>query len=80
MKRTVLVMFVMVLSALLSDVTMACPSCFGDSSSSEVVGMKWAIFSLLGFTSTVLVGVSAFFLYLRKRTRELDKLFSDRLN
>ncbi len=75
-----LVIFVLGLAILLSDVTTACPSCYGDASSSEVVGMKWAIFSLLGVTGTVLVGVSAFFLYLRKRTREFNKLFSDRLN
>lgn len=80
MRRTGLVMFVASLAVVLSDVMMACPSCYGDSSSSEVVGMKWAIFSLLSVTGTVLVGVSAFFLYLRKRARELNKLFSDRLN
>lgn len=80
MRRTVLVTFVLALSVVFSDVVKACPSCYGDSSSSEVIGMQWAIFSLLGVTGTVLVGVSAFFLYLRKRAQELNKLFSDKLN
>jgi hypothetical protein len=42
--------------------------------------MKWAIISLLGVTGTVLVGVSAFFLYLRKRAFEINRRFSDKLN
>ncbi len=63
-----------------STIANACPSCYGDPSSSEVAAMKWAILSLLGVTGSVLVGVSAFFLYLRKRAKEFNKLFSDRLN
>ncbi len=80
MKQSLLTIFVFFFLSVLPNVLMACPSCYGDASSSEVAGMKWAIFSLLGVTGTVLVGVSAFFLYLRKRARELNKLFSDRLN
>ncbi len=58
----------------------ACPSCYGDPGSTEVKGMKWAIISLLGITGTVLGGVGAFFLYLRKRALELNRQFADRLN
>ncbi len=75
-KVTTLVMLV-ILSA---DTVLACPSCYGDPGSSEVQGMKWAIISLLGITGTVLGGVGAFFLYLRKRALELNRQFADRLN
>jgi hypothetical protein len=58
----------------------ACPSCYGDESSAEVQGMKWAIVALLGVTGTVLVGISALFLYLRKQAIAFNQRFSDRLN
>lgn len=62
------------------DSTFACPSCFGDPSSSETQAMKWAILSLLAVTGTVLAGVSAFFIYMRRRTHDINRRFSDRLN
>ncbi|MEO8167919.1 MAG: hypothetical protein ABI623_06710 [bacterium] len=80
MKRFLTAVFLSAVVHLVPQALMACPSCYGDPSSSEVAGMKWAIFSLLGVTGTVLVGVSAFFLFLRKRAKELNNLFSDRLN
>lgn len=58
----------------------ACPSCFGAPDSPQTEAMKWAILSLLGITGTVLVGVGAFFVYLRKRTVEFNRRFSDLLN
>ncbi len=58
----------------------ACPSCFGAPDSPQTEGIKWAILSLLGITGTVLVGVGAFFVYLRKRTIEFNRRFSDMLN
>lgn len=64
----------------LQDIALACPTCYGDPSSSEVQGMKWAILSLLGITGTVLFGLSVLFLYLRKRAIELNRRFSDKLN
>ncbi len=62
------------------DSVTACPSCFGDPSSSETQAMKWAILSLLAVTGTVLAGVSAFFIYMRRRTYDINRRFSDRLN
>ncbi len=80
--RSKLVLAGCIIAALhvLQDIALACPTCYGDPSSSEVQGMKWAILSLLGITGTVLVGLSALFLYLRKRAIELNRRFSDRLN
>jgi hypothetical protein len=59
---------------------LACPSCFGDASSTEVQATKWAIAALLGVTGSVLVGVGSFFIYLRKRAHQLGERFSNRLN
>ncbi len=58
----------------------ACPSCFGAPDSPQTEGIKWAILSLLGITGTVLVGVGAFVLYLRKKTLEFNRRFDDLLN
>ena len=58
----------------------ACPSCYGAADSAETEGMNLAILSLLGVTGTVLIGMSAFFLYLRKRALEFNRRFSDMLN
>ena len=65
---------------LLHNISHACPSCFGDASSSEVQGMKWAITALLAVTGTVLLGMSSLFLYLRKRANEINERFINRLN
>jgi hypothetical protein len=58
----------------------ACPSCFGAPDSPQTEGIKWAILSLLGITGTVLAGVGAFVLYLRKKTLEFNRRFDDMLN
>lgn len=79
-RRLVLALLLMSGIFVTNTVVLACPSCFGDVNSSEVQGTKWAIIALLGVTGTVLVGVSAFFLYLRKRALELNRRFRDRLN
>jgi hypothetical protein len=62
------------------NLALSCPSCYGDVNSSETQGVQWAILALLGVTGSVLVGMSAFFLYLRKRALQLNRLFSDKLN
>ena len=81
MKRVlVAASMLVIITSILQGTSTACPSCYGDPGSAEVQGMQWAILSLLGVTGSVLVGVSAFFLYLRKRAHELNRLFSDRLN
>ncbi len=79
-QRTVLASTTFGLLFLLQQTSIACPSCFGDASSAEVQATKWAIVALLGVTGTVLVGVGSFFVYLRKRAKELNDRFSSRLN
>lgn len=74
------IVFIAGMAALLHNVSLACPSCFGDASSSEVQGMKWAITALLAVTGTVLLGISSLFLYLRKRAQEVNERFINRLN
>lgn len=78
--RRFLVFAGIVLLVSFHSIAAACPSCYGDANSSETQGMQWAILSLLGVTGSVLVGMSAFFLYLRKRALQLNRLFSDKLN
>ena len=58
----------------------ACPMCYGDPQSSSAEGMNMAIVSLLGVTGSVLAGVVAFFLFLRRRLRMLNQRFADKLN
>lgn len=47
----------------------ACPVCYGASDSPMADGVNAAIIFLLGVTGTVLSGVVAFFVYMRKRTK-----------
>jgi hypothetical protein len=54
----------------------ACPNCYGNPDEAATQGMNFAILSLLGITSGVLVAFGAFFLQLRRRARSLH----DRLN
>ncbi|MEX2117084.1 MAG: hypothetical protein WEB37_09360 [Bacteroidota bacterium] len=49
---------------------LACPVCYGDKNSAEVEGARWAILFLLGVTGTVLSGVVAFVLHVRRRSRK----------
>lgn len=51
---------------------LACPVCYGDKESAEVEGARWAIMFLLGVTGTVLSGVVAFVVHLRRRARLLQ--------
>lgn len=51
---------------------LACPVCYGDKESAEVEGARWAILFLLGITGTVLSGVVAFVIHLRRRARLLQ--------
>ncbi|MEX1138820.1 MAG: hypothetical protein WEF53_05720 [Bacteroidota bacterium] len=50
----------------------ACPVCYGNKESAEVEGARWAILFLMGVTGTVLSGVVAFVVYLRRRARLLQ--------
>jgi hypothetical protein len=46
----------------------ACAACYGQSDSPMAAGMNWGIMSLLVVIGVVLGGVSAFFIYLAKRS------------
>ncbi|MBI5473420.1 MAG: hypothetical protein HY961_13830 [Ignavibacteriae bacterium] len=80
MKRGIALAAIVAALSILSQVAAACPSCYGDPTSTEVQGMKWAIVSLLGVTGTVLAAVGAFIVYLVKRARDLNRQFVNRLN
>jgi hypothetical protein len=58
----------------------SCPSCYGAEDSAATEGMNLAILSLLGVTSSVLVSVVAFFLYLRNRALRLNRRFTNMMN
>ena len=58
----------------------ACPNCYGDPQSSMTDGMNMGIVSLLGVTGSVLAGVGAFFLFLRRRLRLFNQRFANKLN
>ena len=70
--------FVLVLA--LQSTATACPSCYGAADSPQTAGMNWAILSLLTVTGSVLVGMSAFFVYLRKKALDFNRRFNDKLN
>jgi len=50
---------------------LACPVCFGAEESSLIDGAKLGVAVLLAVTIAVQVGFVAFFLYLRKRAKQL---------
>jgi len=56
---------------LLPDVLSACPSCYSAPGEPMTEGMNMAILSLMGVTGGVLFGFVSFFVYLRKRARQL---------
>lgn len=60
---------VFVLAVFAETQALACPVCYGDKESAEVEGARWAIFFLLGVTGTVLSGVVAFVVHIRRRAR-----------
>lgn len=46
----------------------ACATCFGKSDSKLAEGMNWGIFTLLVIVVGVLAGISAFFVYIARRS------------
>jgi hypothetical protein len=51
---------------------LACTACFGKSDSNMARGMNMGIFALLLVIGTVLCGVAGFFVYLARRTHEIE--------
>ncbi len=50
----------------------ACATCFGKTDSRLAVGMNWGIVTLLGVVGFVLALISAFFIYLIKRSATMS--------
>ena len=61
-----------VLAALSQPALLACTACFGQSDSTMAKGMNMGIFALLLVITSVLCGVAGFFVYLAKRSSELE--------
>lgn len=51
---------------------LACTACYGQSDSALAKGMNNGIFVLLGFIGLMLVGVSAFFVFIIRRATRLQ--------
>lgn len=71
---------VILLTCMTGSLALSCPTCYGAEDSQMTQAMNMAIMSLLGITGGVLVAVVAFFVYLRRRSMFLNRLFSNRLN
>jgi hypothetical protein len=54
-----------------SSTLLACPQCFGAEETSMVDGTRLGIVVMLGITFAVQGGFLGFFLYLRKRARQM---------
>jgi len=53
---------------------LACPACFGAQESSLIDGAKLGVLALVAVTLTVQGAFVAFFLYLRKRAKQVAEL------
>lgn len=51
------------------DLVQACSTCFGAPDDPAVIGIKVAMFSMLGVTGSVLGGFASFFIYLHKKSK-----------
>ena len=51
----------------------ACAACYGASDSPLAKGMNWGIFSLLAIVTMVLGGIATFFVYLGKKSAEVNQ-------
>ena len=60
-----------------SSSVLACPMCFGAEETSMVDGTRLGILLMLGITFAVQGGFVAFFLYLRKRAKQIAELELD---
>ena len=53
------------------DLARACSTCFGAPDDPAVIGIKVAMFSMLGVTGTVLGGFASFFIHLYRKSNAL---------
>jgi heme/copper-type cytochrome/quinol oxidase subunit 2 len=64
-------LFALLFALVATQSASACATCYGASDSPLAQGMNWGIMVLLGFISFVLLGVSAFFIYIVRRANAL---------
>ena len=53
------------------DLARACSTCFGAPDDPAVIGIKVAMFSMLGVTGGVLGGFASFMIYLHRRSKAM---------
>jgi hypothetical protein len=66
--------FAIVLVRLSAAPVFACAACFGQSDSSMAKGMNMGIFALLLVITSVLCGVAGFFVFIARRTAQLEQM------
>lgn len=65
--------FLVLIILSIPKVSLACATCFGAPESPQTQGLKFAMFTLLGVTGTVLSGFGVFFIVLMKKARKAIK-------
>jgi heme/copper-type cytochrome/quinol oxidase subunit 2 len=70
-RRNLLTLVVAAMLLHCAPAALACTACYGQSDSALAQGMNNGIFVLLGFIGLVLVGVSAFFVFILRRAARL---------
>jgi len=61
-----------ILALAMNPAVLACTVCFGKSDSNMAKGMNMGIFALLLVITCVLCGVASFFVFLARRSHQLD--------
>jgi hypothetical protein len=72
MKSPLLFLLSAVLLSWSSSPVQACAACFGKSDSNMAQGMNMGIFALLLVITSVLCGIAGFFVYVARRTAQLE--------
>jgi hypothetical protein len=73
MKSLLLFLLSAALLELSSAPARACAACFGQSDSGMARGMNMGIFALLLVITSVLCGVAGFFVYVARRTAQINE-------
>ncbi len=70
--RNLLTLFLAALLLHSAPTALACSACYGKSDSALAQGMNNGIFVLLGFIGLILLGVSAFFVFILRRAARVQ--------
>ena len=71
MKRAKIIFSILLLLSFI-PAAMACAVCGGASDSPMAKGMNWGIFSLMAVIGSMLAGIASFFVFLAKKSAQLD--------